>query len=156
MKIRSLLAIACAITVCFAPVCASSDSAVTWRAFFHTVIPAAAMNFTSLRGAFDSTSGNYAVKATFYPQLVHDCIVFTSGAGDSQAWDLRCQLKGYSGEAMGPATTEGPLVHDLASALPRFKLGKNLMGEPQWKDGANTAVTIVFAGILITHGYTGT
>lgn len=57
---------------------------------------------------------------------------------------------------MSPATPEGPLVHDLASALPRFKLGKNLMGEPQWKDGTNIAVTIVFGGILITHGYKGT
>src|SRR5665213_464777 len=114
MKFRSLLAIACTITVGFAPVPASSDSVATWRAFFQTVIPAAATNFTSLRGAFDSTSGNYALTAPFYPQLVHDCIVFASGAGDTQAWDLRCQLKGYSGQAMGPATPEGPLVHNLA------------------------------------------
>jgi hypothetical protein len=157
MKIRSLLAIACTITVGFAPVRASTDSVATWRAFFQTVIRAAATNFTSLRGAFDSTSGSYAVKAPFYPALVHDCEVFSSGAGDTQAWDLRCQLTGYSGQAMGPATSQsGTLVHDLASALPQFKFGKNLMGEPQWKDGTNTAVTIVFGGILIVHGYTGT
>src|SRR5665213_2193593 len=99
MTIRSLLAIACAINIGVAPVHASSEPAATWRVFFQTIIPAAAANFTSLRGAFDSTSGNYAVKAPFYPQLVRRCIVFVSGAGDSQAWDLRCQLKGYSGEA---------------------------------------------------------
>lgn len=155
MKIRSLLAIACTITVGFAPVRASTDSVATWRAFFQTVIPAAATNFTSLRGAFDSTNGNYAVKAAFYPALVHDCIIFSTGAGDTQAWDLRCQLKGYSGQAMGPATSDGPLVHDLGSVLPHFKLGHNLMNEPQWIDGTKTAVTIVMGGILITHGYTG-
>ncbi len=155
MKIRSLLAIACTITAGFAPVRANSDAVATWRAFFQTVIPAAATNFTSLRGAFDSTSSNYAVKAPFYPQLVHDCIIFSTGAGATQAWDLRCQLTGYSGQAIGPGTSEGPLVHDLTSALPHFKLGHNMMNEPQWKDGTNTAVTIVVGGILITHGYTG-
>jgi hypothetical protein len=154
MKMRALLAIACTMIVGFAPVRASSDSASTWGAFFQTTIPAATTNFTSLRGAFDSTSANYAVKAPFYPKLVHDCIIFSSGAGDTQAWNLRCQLTGYSGEAAGPATTDGPLVHDLGSALPHFKLGKNMMNEEQWKNGKNTAVTIVIGGILITHGYT--
>jgi len=155
MKTRWFLAVACAMTVGFAPVRASSDSAAPWRAFFQIVIPAATNNFTSLRGAFDPTSANYAVKAPFFPQLVRGCIVFVSGAGDSQAWNLRCQLKGYSGEAVGPATHEGPLEHDLSSALPRFELGRNVIGEPQWKIGSNTAVTIVFGGILVTHGYTG-
>jgi hypothetical protein len=155
LKIRWLLAIACTITVGFAPVRASSDSVATWRAFFQTVIPAAATNFTSLRGAFDSASGNYAVKGPFYPQLVHDCMIFSTGAGNTQAWDLRCQLTGYSGQAMGPGTPEGQLVHDLTAALPHLKRGSNMMNEPQWKDGTNTAVTIVMGGILIAHGYTG-
>ena len=115
MKIRWLLAIACTIIVGFAPVRASSDSVTMWRALFQTAIPAATTNFTSLRGAFDSSSANYAVKGPFYPRLVHDCIIFSSGAGDTQAWNLRCQLTGYSGQAMGPATTDGPF-----SARPGF------------------------------------
>jgi hypothetical protein len=153
-NVRSFLALACAMALGIAPVRANGDAAASWRAFFRTVIAASATNFASLRGAFDSTSGNYAVKASFYPGLVHDCIIFTTGAGDTQAWDLRCQLRGYSGQAMGPATPQGPLLRDLASALPHFKPGKNVMGEPQWIGGDNS-VTVVFSGILVVHGYTG-
>jgi|HubBroStandDraft_6_1064221.scaffolds.fasta_scaffold890452_2 hypothetical protein len=153
MKTLVLLAV-CVGALGFASPRADGDSRALWRTFFQRVIPAATRNFAPLRGAFNANTGNYALKASFDPRLVRDCMIFTTGADDTQAWQLRCQLVNYSGQAMGPATAQGQLTHDLASALPHFQLGKNLMGEPQWKDGKGTAVTIVFNGILITHGNT--
>jgi len=126
-----------------------------WRGFFHRVLPAARLNFAPLRGAFDRQSGNYVVKGPLNSAIVRNCIIFETGALDSHAWDLRCDISGYDGQAAGPSTQDGTLTRNLAAVLPGFKRGKNLMGEPEWIDARHTSVTIVFGGILVKHGYTG-
>lgn len=132
-------------------VSASNPSAASWRQFFATVVPSAAHDFTSLRGKFDASNSNYAVKGV-NPKLVRNCIIFATGALQDKMWQLRCDVVGYAGQAAGPGTpSQSALVRDLSAALPRFHLGSNMMGEPQWKSG-KIAVTIVFGGILITNG----
>ncbi len=135
----------------------ASDSAgaAAWRGFFQRVIPAARLNFAPLRGAFDAQSGNYAVKGSLNSAIVRNCIIFETGALDSHAWDLRCDISGYDGQAAGPSTLPGTLTRNLGAALPGFTRGKNLVGEPEWIDAHHASVTIVFGGILIKHGYTG-
>lgn len=132
-----------------------SSDAAAWRSFFQRVLPAAQLNFAPLRGAFDAQSGNYAVKGSLNSAIVRNCIIFETGALDSHAWDLRCDILGYDGQAAGPSTLPGTLTRNFAGALSGFKRGKNLMGEPEWIDAHHTSVTIVFGGILIKHGYTG-
>jgi hypothetical protein len=149
-----LFSIACAAILTGGPVRAGEGESITaWKTFFRIAVPAAAHNFSALRGAFDSAQGDYAVKTAFNPKLVRNCRIFTTGAGDSSAWNLRCELSTDAGQAVGPATAQGPLTRALSAALPQFKRGTNLMGEPQWKGSNQIAVTVVFGGILITHGY---
>ncbi len=135
----------------------ASDSAdaAAWRFFFQRILPAARLNFAPLRGAFDAQSGNYAVKGSLNSPIIRNCIIFETGALDSHAWNLRCDISGYDGQAAGPSTPSGTLTRNLAAALPGFKRGKNLMGEPEWIGAHHTSVTIVFGGVLIKHGYAG-
>jgi hypothetical protein len=133
----------------------NSAGIAAWRAFFQRVLPVARLNFVPLRGAFDAQSGNYAVKGSLHSAIVRNCIIFETGALDSNAWNLRCDISGYDSQAAGPSTLPGTLMRNLSAALPGFKRGKNLMGEPEWIDAHHASVTIVFGGILIKHGYTG-
>jgi len=135
----------------------ASDSAgaSAWRGFFKRVLPAARLNFAPLRGTFDAKAGNYAVKVPLNPAIVMNCIIFETGALDSHAWDLRCDLSGNGRQAAGPSTQPGALMKNVAAALPGFHRRKNLIGEPEWVDAHHTSVTIVFGGILIKHGYNG-
>jgi hypothetical protein len=119
-----------------------------WSAFFGTVLPAAPHDFAALRGAYDAANSEYRVRSPLNAKIVHDCKIFESG---SEGWNMRCALSGYTGQAAGPMTTDGSLTRDLTAALPGFRRTKNVMGEPQWRRG-DVAVTIVFDGILITHG----
>lgn len=132
-----------------------SSGAAAWQAFFHRVLPAARLNFAPMKGAFDPKSGNYRVKGSLNPAIVRNCIIFQTGALDSHAWNLRCDISGYDGQAAGPGTQPGALTKNLDAALPGFKRGQNLMGEPEWTDTHHDSITIVFGGILIKHGYAG-
>lgn len=127
--------------------------AAAWRAFFDALAPVARVDFVPLRGAFDPREGNYALKRPLDARLVNDCIILRTGAGDSLAWDLRCALTAFADQANGPATKDGPLVQMVGAALPEFRRGENLMGEPQWIGANRISVTVVFGGILIRHGY---
>src|SRR5205823_4728766 len=86
-----------------------SAGAKAWRDFFQRVLPAARLNFAPLRGTFDPRSGNYAVKGSLSWAIVRNCIIFETGASDSHAWDLRCDISGYDGQATGPSTLSGTL-----------------------------------------------
>ncbi len=133
----------------------AANKATAWRLFFQRAIPAAKGNFVSIRAVHDVNSGDYSVKGPLDSGLVSSCQIFQTGALENTAWHLRCQVADYGGQAVGPATAEGTLTQDLTAALPQFKRGRNLMGEPQWlSSDHHTSVTIVFGGILITHGNT--
>jgi len=133
----------------------NSAGTAAWRGFFQRVLPAARLDFAPLRGAFDRNSGDYTVKGSLNSAIVKHCIIFQTGALDSHAWNLRCDISGYEGQAAGPSTLPGTLTTNLSAALPGFKRTKNLMGEPEWIDAHRTSVTIVFGGILVKHGYSG-
>ena len=150
---RAGLLLCAAILTLAAPAEAASGSGSAWRTFFAVVLPAAVGDFRSLRGAYDPRESSYAVKTRLAGAPVKECQIFQTGAGDSHAWQLRCALSSSAEQAAGPATEEGPLTRAIGAAIPAFKRGKNIMGEPQWKGAHGVAVTIVFGGILITHGY---
>ena len=137
-----------------APAATSKATAATlaprvraWRAFFARVLPAAADNFASLRGALRRDDA-YATKVPFDSRLVRDCQIFGSGYGEG---DLRCVAVGYDSK---DGIDVDALSADLTAALPGFTRDKNLMGEPRWRDDRHhTSVTIVFfGGVLVNHG----